>query len=337
MRIRKRIFPWAAVVGFFVVFGVISSTTLAKERFEEKLEKTVALSRDGKVILGNISGDIEIKTWDRAEVQVNALKVSRTDSEKQAKENFAHVEITIEKDNGTLRIETKYAKNWFRGSKRNCSVQYWLTIPDRADITAHSVSGDVTVSDIGGAGRAETVSGDVRMTDITGYAKGKSVSGNVNMLRAENGFDGNSVSGDVEVSSVTGDVDLGSVSGDIIVTGVTGDIEAETVSGDVDLTGVSGAQTVKASTLSGSVEYSGKIVESGTYRLKSHSGSVTMTIPADSAFDVVAKTFSGRVSSDFDITVSGKLSRKEIRGTVNGGGADIELKSFSGSINLDKR
>ncbi|MFQ5721917.1 MAG: hypothetical protein ACE5GI_05455 [Candidatus Aminicenantales bacterium] len=35
--------------------------TSGKEKYEEKIEKTVALAKDGKVILKNISGDIEVE------------------------------------------------------------------------------------------------------------------------------------------------------------------------------------------------------------------------------------------------------------------------------------
>jgi len=62
-----------------------------------------------------------------------------------------------------------------------------------------------------------------------------------------------------------------------------------------------------------------------------------MRIPSDSAFDFEAKTFSGSIHSDFEITISGKISKREIRGSVNGGGADITLKNFSGNIYLKKK
>jgi hypothetical protein len=85
----------------------------AKERYEEKFEKSVSLAKDGRVILRNISGDVEVKVWDKAEVQIQALKVSRTDSEEQAIKNFEKVTIEVSQDGDTLRIETKRDKDYF--------------------------------------------------------------------------------------------------------------------------------------------------------------------------------------------------------------------------------
>ncbi len=62
-----------------------------------------------------------------------------------------------------------------------------------------------------------------------------------------------------------------------------------------------------------------------------------MTIPAGSGFDLEANTFSGDIDSEFEITVSGKISPKEIRGTVGKGGATLILKSFSGNVDLKKK
>jgi len=109
------------------------------------------------------------------------------------------------------------------------------------------------------------------------------------------------------------------------------------VSGDIELRDVSEAQTVSAKSVSGGITYSGKIKAGGRYELKAHSGDVRMTIPADSTFDFEANTFSGSIDSDFEIQVVGKISPREIHGTVGKGGATIKLKSFSGSIDLKKR
>jgi hypothetical protein len=326
------VFAWIVL---FVGFSPVES--LAKEKYEEKFEKTVSLAKDGKVILSNISGDIEVKTWDKAEVSIKALKVSNTDSEEQAKKNFEKVNIEVTEEGNTLRIETKYEKNYFKQKNRQVSVDYWLTIPSKADANMTSVSGDVSLEKIGGATKATSVSGEVELNGMAGPVKGKSVSGDVSVADAMSGVECESVSGDVHVKNVVGGAEVKSVSGGITVQNCKGDIDAEVVSGDVELMDVAGAAEVNAKSVSGGVTYVGDIASDGSYSMHSLSGSIVLKIPADSAFDLSAKTFSGGIESDFEIKMSGKISKKELQGTVNGGGAEIEAKTFSGDIHLKKR
>jgi DUF4097 and DUF4098 domain-containing protein YvlB len=108
------------------------------------------------------------------------------------------------------------------------------------------------------------------------------------------------------------------------------------VSGGIEMSEISGAAGINAKTLSGNVDYRGLLEAKGRYSLKSHSGNVRMSLPADSAFSFDAETFSGVVDSDFKIEVSGKISSREVHGNINGGGAEVQLSTFSGSIDLKK-
>ncbi len=150
-------------------------------------------------------------------------------------------------------------------------------------------------------------------------------------------MDCTAVSGDLDFKDITGNADLNTVSGDITLEGLRGSLDVETVSGNVEVSGVSGAKVVKGKVLSGSIEYQGDINPEGKYSLKSHSGRIEMLLPYDSAFDLEAKTFSGKIVSDFDITVSGTISKTELQGTVGGGGACVCLKTFSGNIYVKKQ
>jgi DUF4097 and DUF4098 domain-containing protein YvlB len=62
-----------------------------------------------------------------------------------------------------------------------------------------------------------------------------------------------------------------------------------------------------------------------------------MIIPVDSAFELEANTFNGDIASEFQIQVAGKISPREIHGTIGKGGATLILKTFSGNIDLKKK
>jgi DUF4097 and DUF4098 domain-containing protein YvlB len=307
----------ALVVGLALVAGL----AMARERYEEKFEKTEALVRDGRVSLHNISGDNVIKTWKENQVKILALKVSQASTAAKAKENAAEVAIEVTREGDTLRIETKYPKRrtpWGGQDSINVSVDYELWVPEGASIEVRSVSGNVNVAPIGGRARINSVSGDV---EVLGAA----------------GADVDLVSGDLRIENIAGDAYVKAVSGDIRLSGIKGSVGAESVSGEIELKAVSEAASVTGKSVSGNMTYEGMIKMGGRYELKAHSGTVRMTIPASSSFDLEADTFSGVIDSEFEIQVSGKISPREVRGTVGKGGATVRLKTFSGDIELKKR
>jgi len=316
----KRTALWpglALVVGLALVAGL----AMARERHEEKFEKTEALARDGRVSLSNISGDNVVKTWKENRVRILALKVSQASTAAKAKENAGEVTIEVTREGDTLRIETKYPKRrtpWGGQDSVNVSVDYEVWVPEAASVEVRSVSGNVNVAPIGGRARINSVSGDV---EVLGAA----------------GADVDLVSGGLRIENIAGDAYVKAVSGDIRLTGIKGSVGAESVSGDIELKGVSEAASVSGKSVSGSMTYEGMIKPGGRYELKAHSGTVRMTLPASSSFDLEADTFSGVVDSDFEIQVSGRISPREVRGTVGKGGATVLLKTFSGDIELRKR
>lgn len=321
MRANKIVKLTIILVGLFLLMGFYPAEGAAKEIFEEKFEKTVSLAKDGEVILKNISGNIEVKSWDKGEVKIEALKVSKASTLSEAEENAKRVEILVKKEDKILRIDTKYqeSQNLFRKKSLNVSINYNLLIPAKASAKINSVSGNVDLEEIGGAAKVHVVSGDV------------------GARKTDKGVDCETVSGNLEIRDIAGDAYLKTVSGDITVERIKGSINAEVVSGNIELMAVSDANVVEGKSISGAVIYQGKIKRGGRYTLKSHSGNVSMTLPADSGFELEAKTFSGNIESDFEITVSGQISKRKISGVVNEGGAVVKLSTFSGDISLRKK
>jgi len=318
---KRSVIQKTAVMGVMLLLLVFSAAVAAeRERYEEPFEKTFSLAKDGKVQISNISGDIEVRSWGEGQVKIKAIKLSKASSLSQAKEDAARVAIEITEEGNVLRIETKYPKSgkFWGGESVNVSVDYWLWIPEKAGLKVNNISGDIDVEGTGGVLDVSAISGDVSLRKASGRAEGSTISG------------------DLEISGIAGDVFLKSVSGDITADRVKGSIEAETVSGDVELTEVSEAATVRVKVLSGEIVYRGNINPAGNYSLKSHSGNVELDLPANSAFDFEAETFSGSITTDFEIKVTGKISPKEMSGVVNGGGATVKLSSFSGDIKLKK-
>ncbi len=321
MKTRKIASLMTALAFLALLVGLGQGVATAKERYEEKFQKTETLPKDGKVYLKNISGDIKVVSWAEAQVKIDAVKYSRASSEKEAQEDFQKVTIEVIREGNTLRITTKYPEHrkFWKDESVDVSVDYSLWIPDQASLQIETVSGDTEIDAVGGALDIEAVSGDVTVQKVNKQAEINTVSGDLTLLDA------------------AGDVHLKAISGTIRLDKVRGSVDAETISGDIDVKEASQAKTVRINALSGDVTFTGAISPDGRYSLKSHSGDIDITIPADSSFELEAETFSGSINTEFKIEVSGSISRKELHGVVNKGGTVLKLETFSGTIRLRKR
>jgi hypothetical protein len=124
------------------------------------------------------------------------------------------------------------------------------------------------------------------------------------------------------------------VNGGIEAGNVQADVVASTVNGDITL---SSGGLAKASTVNGSIKASlGSASWDGTLSFSTVNGSITVALPGGVNTDVSASTVNGGMESDFPLTVSGRFSMKNMKGTIGSGGRELELETVNGSIRLKK-
>lgn len=122
------------------------------------------------------------------------------------------------------------------------------------------------------------------------------------------------------------------VNAGISVTGVKGAVNLDTVNGGIEAEGLAGPG--RFDTVNGSIRVSyAAMPANGRIALDTVNGTCKLVLPADAAFDFDADTVNGRINCDFPITLrdSGK---REMHGTVNGGGARVSLESVNGSLTV---
>jgi Toastrack DUF4097 len=122
------------------------------------------------------------------------------------------------------------------------------------------------------------------------------------------------------------------VNGGIEAVGLDGDAEATTVNGGIK---VEAAGVVRAHTVNGSLNARmGRADWTGALELKTVNGGITLELPGDAAADVTASTVNGDISTDFPLTVKGRFSRRNVEGTIGGGGRALELATVNGGIQI---
>jgi len=275
--------------------------------------KTFNVGANGSLKLANVSGDVRVTGGAGTEIKVEARIHGKGKTEAEARAQFDSVKVDMRQNGSRVDVETtheRHSRAW---------VDYTVVVPSGTSIDVRSVSGDVSVGEIGGSARAETVSGDVTATGLAQVAALRSVSGDVHAtgLSSDGAVSFNSVSGDVTVKTLKAK-----------------SATFETVSGDARVDGCDcgGAQS---SSVSGDVGYIGTLTKGGRYVFNSHSGDIVLVTP--SGFELDAATFSGDIRVE-GLTGQGETDRpgRTRRGTVGGGGAVVEAKTFSGDLRINR-
>ena len=274
--------------------------------------RVFTVSAGSAVDVSNIAGEVRISAGEADAIVVESVRRDRG-------------------RDGELRLEMRQAGNRVvvrvtgtRANRNNGSIDITVTAPRDAAVVARSVSGNVALTGLDGEARLETVSGNVDVARAPNVTLAKTVSGSVT----------------VRQSASAGTMTLGTVSGSVVAADVRAlGLDATSVSGTVRLERVD-AQRVLAKSVSGQVEFDGPVASGGRFEFTSHSGDVRLRLPAESSFDLSADTFSGRLASDFPITLrssrSGGASRA-IRGVAGDGAAQLLVRSFSGSVSIGRQ
>jgi DUF4097 and DUF4098 domain-containing protein YvlB len=278
------------------VILTFASAALAALALVQQVDTTVPARQGQRLVVSAYGGEIDVKTWDRNAVRVEADPSSRTS-----------VEVTS--SSGAVNVRTEGR----RGPPS--SVDLRITVPVWMGLDLSGVYTDVTVVGVRAPITVETVQGQVDVTGGEGLVSLRSVQGAVRLKGAK------------------GRIEVHSVNEDVRVTDASGDIVAETVNGEIVLERVD-ATSLDAGTVNGDVTYEGPIRSGGRYTLSSHNGDVTLAVAEGTSASVSVSTFNGEFESAFPVPLRESRKGKRFSFVLGGGSAQVSLESFQGSVQL---
>ena len=193
------------------------------EELREEFHQTYPLSPTGRVSLENINGGVQIKVWDRAAVQVDAVKKA------YRRERLAEARIDVNATEENIRIKTEYPDETqnFRSDERRyenpATVEYTLTVPRKAVLESiELINGSIEIDGVEGNVKASSINGRVTAHGLTGEAKLSTINGPL-----EGTFTQLDESKPISLTSVNGSVTL------IIPSNANASVRASTVHGDI--------------------------------------------------------------------------------------------------------
>lgn len=279
--------------------ALLVAAPIGAQEERQKIDTTFAFEKGGSVNLGHVSGDIVVTGWNKLEAKVYAVIET------------GYLEAAM--SSSRIQITAKSRRN------RMGESRYELSVPIGTEVRVSTVSGDIAVRGTAGEVTVNAVSGNIEVRDAA---------------RVEIG----TVSGDVRAEKLGGLVRLRTVSGDAIIDNLMGELRGKSVSGTLRVRGA--LSGLEYESVSGDIDFRGDIKPSGVYSASTHSGDIRLTLPENAAADLDLKTYSGEMRTEFPLTLRPGTEAvrrgREMRTTINGGGARISLGTFSGDITIEK-
>ena len=257
-----------------------------------QVDRKVAADAKGEVVISNVAGTIEVRGWDRNEVQVTG----------QIDDGVERVDV----DSTGNGLHTVVKVVLPRGVSNNGEANITVQVPRNSSLDVTAVSADVSSKGVAGAQRLKTVSGELS-ADIGGMdSEVRSVSGDITVR-------GTGGSAQLRASSVSGNIDLSNVSGKLDIVTVSGDARAHL--GEVS--------EVRGRTTSGDLEVHARLTSNGRVDVEGVSGEITLNLAAPNGLSADVESFSG--------DIGGCLAKSVERTSKYGPGMRLNLRSANGA------
>jgi hypothetical protein len=161
-----------------------------------EFRQVYALNPNGRVVVQNLYGDVQITAWDRDQVLVQAFKKSVDPK------LLDDAQIVVDSSCDLVSIRTQYAG---ADAEHPASVDFRIMVPRSANLeNVRLINGGLSISGVAGPIKASSVNGSIHAEKLEGEAELSTVNG-----RLDAGFDrvSRGVHG-IHLSSVNGSIHL---------------------------------------------------------------------------------------------------------------------------------
>lgn len=275
------------------------STTGGQAPSRPHTDQTVNVTRGARLLVNAFAGEVKVHAWERDAIRVQA-------------DHSVRDTIDIKTTESLVTIRPQSSMGAPRSIDLDITMPSWMRLDVSGtyiDVIAEGLQGEVAI---------ETVRGDVTVKGGSGFISLKSVEGAVSL------------------ESAKGRINVRSVNEGIQLTDIAGEVVAETVNGGIALARIQ-STSVDIATVNGDLSYEGTIRDDGQYRLTTHNGDITMSIPENANATIAVRTFNGEFVAAFPVKIEETSRRnKRFNLTIGSGSARVDLESFGGTIRLQR-
>ena len=211
-----------------LALAVLLPSSVSAFKLEERWEQSFSVEEGVKFVLDNVNGGIEISSWDRNEISVEALIRIKAPSKSKAEELYKKIDFVIEKKTDYLRIEADLPRIrqvvMGLGGHISINIHYEVRVPRYTNLDLTTVNGGIDVEEVRGRFDIRTTNGSIDLRGMEGEGDLKTVNGGIKCQIV--GFPRR---GRLEIKTTNGGVHLW------LPNDVDGSLEAKTINGGIDL------------------------------------------------------------------------------------------------------
>jgi len=364
------------VLGLLALVGIVAGVEGVKEHFPDMMGETTAIDLDvapknvsanARVTVKGTHGDISVRSSSEPEIRVNGKKNIRSWNQRDADRLAGGAGAEIVQNGDGWDVQPT-------GTDSHISVDMDVVVPSKSAVTVRNENGDITIADMGtslainsGKGDIDVrgTNGDVNLDMRRGDAKVTSTKGDVRISGTGSSVDVTDATGnftingefvgsiraekigkgvrfvsrrtDLTLSQLTGHMEAGS--GNMEIVDAPGNLILRTHEEEVNVENPGGK--VKIDNRNGNIELRFSSPPKDDIDITNASASISISMPENSNFQIVADCHSGDIDSEFESdslkksTTEGGDSHLEGR-YGNGRGPKITLHTTYGSISIHK-
>lgn len=209
-------------------------------------------------------------------------------------------DIRIEESAGLVKVTCrKKSSDWNPSNwMHGTSLHFDIQVPPETTVAVETGGGSIAASKLTKDANLSTSGGSIDVEDLDAALVANTSGGSISLAR------------------VDGDIKAGTSGGSIEVTEAGGLVDVETAGGSISVTFAEG---------------NGK-----GGRIESSGGSIDVEVDPDAKLTINASTSGGSAGSDLPLA-NKRSSRTHVAGTLNGGGAPLEVHTSGGSVDVSGR
>jgi hypothetical protein len=290
---------------------------------EDRETKSVRLGAAGALELRTVGGNVTVSAGSGSDATIEIVRVSRGRTEADARLGLDRVHAIIDQRGDRATVSVDYPNE--NRPPYSVSVSYNVKAPAGTRLTINTLGGNITVTDIKGDMTTNTQGGNTTITHAHAFTA-KSLGGTMKITGVDS-------DGTVQAETLGGDVELQNVKAKRI--------QASTVGGNVSALDIT-CETADLGTMGGNVTFSGPLARSGRYELHTNGWNVRFSPSGSVGYELQASTFAGDIHTEgvmLQLTgnVSNRGPNRSLRATAGDGSALVILRTFSGTVTVEKK